>query len=258
MAKPILSPVTSINALVKGQPWTYQPAITGGGPVAAWSATGLPSGVTMSAATGKITGFPSVPGVYNVTLKARDSANVWSDALIFPMGVESLPFEQDGAVRININLQTGKVYSPQDGADTPLYAKVGDKLLISVGFEDGGILQELSMMGLINVAMKVWDDEQFIPLNDGNFKKTGDYDTTRYLTTLDFDSDPRIRAAFDEFEDPHGTGFIGLGEIAWTWFTWQAGFTVPRQHVRTSRNFSLATFRDLDPTQRTIINSLPG
>ena len=39
---------------------------------------------------------------------------------------------------------------------------------------------------------------------------------------------------------------------------WQAGFTVPRQHVRTSRNFSLATFRDLDPTQRTTINALPG
>lgn len=248
MSKPVLSQVTSINGLIKGQPWAYQPISVSGGPVAAWAAANLPPGITLNATTGRLSGVPTTPGVFNVLLKARDSAALWSDDLIFPMGVESKPFEIDGAVRIDVNVQTGEVRLLDSGA--PLYAKAGDRPLVSIGFKDGDTYLDVPMLTLLNVAMKVWDDEDVIAINDGLYTKQGDYETSRYITTLDFDADTRIREALDEFEDRHGTGFVGLCEINWIWFTWRAGFETPQQHERTSQNFKLVTFRDLDPTKR--------
>jgi hypothetical protein len=45
---------------------------TAGGSLA-WSATGLPPGLTISSTTGKITGTPTTTGTYNVTVTATDS-----------------------------------------------------------------------------------------------------------------------------------------------------------------------------------------
>ena len=250
MSKPVLSQITGIAALVKNQPWAYQPAVVSGGPVAAWTAVGLPPGITINATSGRLSGAPEIPGTYVVTLKARDSANVYSDPLILPIGVETIPFEVDGAIRLNVNVQTGAVYSPDNTANVPLYAKAGDQILVSIGFEDGGTLQEIPMMALITVSMKVWDDDDDIVLNDGLFIKTGDYDSTRYVTMLDF-TDPRIRDAFDEFESRQGTGFAGLCEVNWLWYTTRPGFNDPQPMNRTSRNFQVTTFRDLDPVNRT-------
>lgn len=250
MSKPILKKTTSIAALVKGQPWGFQPAATSGGPVAAWTAIGLPPGITVNTTTGRLSGTPTTPGVYNVTIKARDAASVFSDPLIFPVGVETLPFESDGAIRVNVKVQTGEVYLPDAGGQA-LFAKAGDKKLVAIGFEDGGILQDVPNMALVNVSLKVWDDDvDFLPLNDGNFIKSGDFNTTRYLVWLDFDTDKRIREAFDEFDNPLGTGFAGLAEIERTWFAWVPGASEPQQCQDTSRNFKVATYRDLNPTRR--------
>jgi hypothetical protein len=252
MAKPILSRITSIHALTKGQPWAYQPTITGGGPVAAWTCTGLPPGLAINASTGLISGVPTTPGVSVCKLRARDSASVFSDQLIFPMGVESVPgAEGGGAVRINVNLQTAQVYAPDGGDLAPLFARYRDKILVAIGFEDNGVLQDIEALGLLNVTLKVWDDEPEILLTDGLYIKSGDYDTARYLVTLNFDQ-PAIQQAFDEFESRNGTGFVGLGEILWVWFTARQGWVEPQQHERSSRNFSLSTFRDLDSTRRVI------
>lgn len=257
MSQPVLSPITSIHDLVKGQPWGYNTAVASGGPVTQWQADGLPPGITLNSSTGRISGVPTTPGVYVVKLKAGDASDVWSAPLEFPIGVESLPFEADGAIRVDVDLQTGRVFSP-DHADVPIYAKAGDKILVAIGFSDKGILQEIPMLALLSMALKVWDDDaEFLPLSDGNFTKVGDYDTTRYLTTLDFDSDRRIRDALDEFENRHGTGFAGLAEIAWSWFTAQAGFDAPQRHERTSRNFTLSAFRDLDPSRRVVSPPAP-
>lgn len=252
MSKPILSKITSVNGLRKNEPWGYQPAAISGGPVAAWTATGLPPGITLNTTTGRLSGTPTTPGAYNVTLKARDAANVFSDALIFPIGVESLPYETSGAIRLNVNMQTGTVYSP-DGNEIPLFAKSGDQILVAIGYEDKGILQEIPQLAILNVCMKVWDTGEMsdlIPLNDGLAQKTGDFDTTRYVTLLDF-SDQRIRDAFDEFQNDRGTAFVGLAEINAIFFVDRPGFSTPQQVSRTSRNFKVSTYRDLDPTIRT-------
>ncbi|WP_433209588.1 putative Ig domain-containing protein [Dactylosporangium sp. CS-047395] len=58
----------------KGTQLTFNPAATGGTGTLAWTAAGLPPGLTLAAGTGAITGTPSTPGTYTVTLTVTDSA----------------------------------------------------------------------------------------------------------------------------------------------------------------------------------------
>jgi len=41
-----------------------------------WSATGLPAGITIGSSTGTVSGTPTTAGTYNVTVTAKDAANV--------------------------------------------------------------------------------------------------------------------------------------------------------------------------------------
>lgn len=50
-------------------------AATGGSPVVSWSATGLPTGLSINTSTGQLVGTPTTPGTYNVTVTASNAAN---------------------------------------------------------------------------------------------------------------------------------------------------------------------------------------
>src|SRR5579885_997489 len=56
-----------------GQAYTMTMAATGGIPPYTWSATGLPSGLSINASTGVISGTPSSASSGNVTIKVTDS-----------------------------------------------------------------------------------------------------------------------------------------------------------------------------------------
>jgi hypothetical protein len=54
--------------------------------IASWSATGLPTGLSIDAATGLVTGTPTTPGPYSVTLTATDSSGAMG-AATFPWAI---------------------------------------------------------------------------------------------------------------------------------------------------------------------------
>ena len=56
-----------------GVAYSFKPNATGGRPPYKWSATGLPAGLTLDAATGAIAGTPTTPGAAAVKLTATDS-----------------------------------------------------------------------------------------------------------------------------------------------------------------------------------------
>jgi hypothetical protein len=89
---------------------------TGGAPPYTWSATGLPSGVTLSATTGRISGTPSTTTRISLsaTLTVKDSAGASASTPVTgtvaaPIAINNLLFKsQSGTV--------GKAYQLQLGA----------------------------------------------------------------------------------------------------------------------------------------------
>ena len=81
---------------------------TGGTTPYAWSASQLPTGLTISASTGRITGVPTAPGSYAVTVRVTDASRV-VDAVTFTWVISTLslatPANQAGALGTSKSLQ---------------------------------------------------------------------------------------------------------------------------------------------------------
>lgn len=71
---PVLSPTQSVSATTLQAPNT-QFASLGGSPVVSWSATGLPSGLSINTSTGQLIGTPLNAGTYNVTVTASNAVS---------------------------------------------------------------------------------------------------------------------------------------------------------------------------------------
>ncbi|HLH16921.1 MAG TPA: putative Ig domain-containing protein [Bryobacteraceae bacterium] len=66
---------TALNPGIAGQPYTMNMAASGGTTPYSWSATGLPSGLSINATTGAITGTPANPTSAIVNIKVTDSGS---------------------------------------------------------------------------------------------------------------------------------------------------------------------------------------
>lgn len=249
MAIPVISTTTSILALVKGRAFTFQPAATNTPTSWAIIAGALPSGLTLSSTTGRISGVPEAEGVFVADLRATNgSGNSTSLSLAF--GVEIIPFESDSALQIDIDLATGFVTNPRSSEDVPLYLKSADRVVLSVGFTRDGILQDIPGLAMINVGLKEFEPEALVLLNDGAVQKTGDYETTRYNVVLDLlhpDVAASLQAIFSNREDDQQTAFYAPTEIEW--FVNAEVFTGAGPQIlnRTSRTFLSIIARELIP-----------
>jgi alpha-tubulin suppressor-like RCC1 family protein len=64
----------------QGTPYTATATATGGTPPLHWSATGLPSGLSIESSSGQISGTPTAPGSSTVTLIATDAEGVRAES----------------------------------------------------------------------------------------------------------------------------------------------------------------------------------
>ena len=87
---PLMAPViTSANAATGalGSAFSYQ--ITASNTPSSFAATGLPAGLSVSSATGSITGTPTIVGSYSVTISATNSTGTGSSMLTLTVGPAS-------------------------------------------------------------------------------------------------------------------------------------------------------------------------
>ncbi|HSU34048.1 MAG TPA: putative Ig domain-containing protein, partial [Propionibacteriaceae bacterium] len=77
---PSIAPVPN-KVTTSGRPITpFTVTASGGTPPYSWSASGLPAGLRIDRGTGEVTGTPTIPGVYDVTVTAKDAADATGTA----------------------------------------------------------------------------------------------------------------------------------------------------------------------------------
>lgn len=251
MPVPVINPTTSILAYRKGEYFAFQPAATNS--PTSWSATGLPPGMTINATTGLIQGAPTVQGVYDVTLIASNALGP-SAPLVVPVGVESVPYETDASIELDFDLDTGIVTRTRGGSaskDAVLFGKRGDKFVVAVGLIKEGVLMDIPVVALA-IGVKEFEPDPLVVLNDGIFRRSGDYETTRYKIVVDLNN-PNIPGGkslpgtLSDYEADAGTGFDAIGEIQLVHLYAPVEGVMMQQFTRSSKNFIFRIERDLVP-----------
>lgn len=246
MAIPIIDTTTSVLGFRAGEAWYYQPATTNTPAPTTWAWSGLPPGVTATAATGQIRGPATASGVFLSRLTATN-ADGTSAPLVIPIGIFERSWMDAGAMPLNVDLRTGRVYphgipSWQPG-DPVMFCKSGDHLVADIGFTtDGG--ESLVPIGpsVITMGLKEFDPEGLIAVSDGSFETVGEWDQTRYRVLCHLEAS-KLEAALSNYEEDAGTAFSALCEIQWQQPISFGG--VARQLTRSTQTFALRLAREL-------------
>jgi len=111
---PVITPPNPINGRT-GAAFTYQ--ITANNNPTSYSATGLPPGLSINTTTGLISGTPTAPGIYPVTIGATNSGGAAAPVVLTITILASLPYTADfepaeGYVLGSLNGQLGWTVNP--------------------------------------------------------------------------------------------------------------------------------------------------
>jgi hypothetical protein len=147
MAIPVISTTTSVLGYRKGQYFEYQMQATNS--PTSWSASGLPSGMTISNA-GLVSGAATAAGVYLIKIIATNATGP-SAPLEVAMGIEDTNFNDGVGIEVNIDLRSGAVSVPgitpssgQNASQAVMFLKYGDKVFLDIGFLKGRRFQIVS------------------------------------------------------------------------------------------------------------------
>lgn len=132
---PIITSTAPSGAIFSGAPFTYVVTATGN-PAASFSATGLPTGLTINSSTGLISGAPGQTGSFPITITAANGVNPSATQTftmqVVPSGAASLTIS-------NVTIARGPDYSVSGPGCTPrtLLGAPGVLILVANGGFDG-------------------------------------------------------------------------------------------------------------------------
>lgn len=195
MPIPIIDPETSVQSHRVGEMVYFQPNATES--PTAWLASALAPGLAINAGTGLISGIPTAAGVFDTRIKCSNGSGSSAEVLVV-FGIEIADYTHDDSVDVDIDISNGKVTFP-GGTDGLGFGKLGDTLVLMVGFKKYGTLLDLPI-ALLRVGFKEFDDGNTLWLSEGDFTKVGAYESTRYrmVATIDRDSFSGVVSGYAE------------------------------------------------------------
>jgi hypothetical protein len=257
MAIPVISNPTNTSVLGwrQWQTWEFQPYATND--PTSWACAVLPPGMAIDAGTGLISGFATVPGVWNCPLIAHNGDG-YSTPLILTIGIEPANGQPNVCPAFAIDLDTGHIFSADGSRSSAnpqtaplLWAKQNDQFPVIVRFFQKDVYVDPALSSL-KFGLKALDAATLTVTGGGDtistdFQKFGDADSAYYVLFLDF-STAALKSDVAESEGgPDGSGdtdwFYGLAEIEWQTGT-VFGFG-PGTTIRTSRTFIVGPEGDL-------------
>lgn len=193
MPGPVISEVTGLFLFQKDKAIDdFYPTATNA--PTSWAATGLPTGLSITAGTGKISGTPTAAGRFSVSLVATNGSGD-SAPLKFNMKVVDPPLDEEGLIELNMDLQTGEITNPSITEGPQTYGKDGNAIGFALGLVRSGVLRTLD---LTNVKVSLRDDynRPLATLFDAAPGAPLDPLSPRYRVLFDLDQD-EIREAVE-------------------------------------------------------------
>ena len=245
MAIPVISTTTSVLGYRKGQYFEYQMQATNA--PTSWSASGLPSGMTISNA-GLVSGAATAAGVYLIKIIATNATGP-SAPLEVAMGIEDTNFNDGVGIEVNIDLRSGAVSVPgitpsSQASQAVMFLKYGDKVLLDLGYFKG---EELQSMALASIIMNIreFDGETVLVQSNGALEIIGTSDRPRYRILVNLGT-PELLNALGNYQADYQTSFDAIAEIEWRVDYLEPG-ALTDELIRSSKTFRIAIDRDLVP-----------
>lgn len=222
MSLPIISNTQGILGYTKGEPWQFQPLITLASGTLGVTSTALPTGITLSGTTGRLTCDGSTPaGLYVIGLQANDGGGNFTAVTEFTIGIEAasslLAGSSNVGVPLDIDIVTKKVTlagsTPEEGL--PLcVVKQSDVALFNLRFFNGDVQLDPDP-DTLKFAIK--DLETNALLLEKNVFGAGSTGATAfYQMPVEFSSTALTNALAGEEADDGGASVICKAEIQWT------------------------------------------
>jgi len=137
-----------------------------------YSAAGLPPGLSINSSTGVISGKPSTPGTFAVTVKAQDTTGASASAAfewrILPSVTITSPGTQDSGTGTPVSLQIKAIVSPA-GAASVAYSATGLPPGLSIDSSTGVISGTPSTPGTFTVTVGTEENTSISVFEDVTF-----------------------------------------------------------------------------------------
>jgi hypothetical protein len=224
MAAPILEIRTSLQVSTVGVPFTYQPAALN--TPTSWTALYLPTGLSINASTGAITGTPTTEGFWQTVLQATNVDG--SDRIVLLMPVLPAVNLNDAIpgmggpfdILLDYELTSNEVTipgvpAPADGA--PLfYAPRGTNRFLLVGVKYYGVLQDLNAADepiAIKLGMKEVEPESLLEVTTSATTKVAGVTDDQQRYRIPFRVTPSNWGVLGDYEADAATIISALAEL---------------------------------------------
>lgn len=247
MSLPVIDDTQSILGYKQGESWTFQPGIFIQSGTLHVSATGLPSGITISSTTGLITcDGTTVPGVYVIGVRADDGTN-YTDPSYFTVGIEASTDisagSSDAGIDVDIDVITREAtlrgVTVEDG-EPLLTLKADDVVLFNFRFFKSGVQLDPNCSDVVIAWKTVETNETLIESTAFDAVSSGASAYFRVPVAITGDA---LTNAHSEAEADDGTSEIDVKtEVQWKQTVSIDGIT---ELITTTKSFTSRISRDI-------------